>query len=128
MICEKSRKRWTYPLPLTRCFEASLEWPRLLPLDLPTGAVGGGSVPVVATSSLSAWPSPETTQIHSHKLDCFSLSQRSFTTLNQLMEKKMKLFQNSVRWWINNCAHNYESGPSQKIKKLVFSYFMFHLF
>ena len=26
------------------------------------------------------------------------------------------------------CAHNYESGLSQKIKKLVFSYFMFHPF
>ena len=26
------------------------------------------------------------------------------------------------------CAHNYESRLSQKIKKLVFSYFMFHPF
>ena len=26
------------------------------------------------------------------------------------------------------CPHNYESGLSQKIKKIVFSYFMFHPF
>ena len=39
--------------------------------------------------------------------------------------KYTKLF---TKKYIYLCVHNYESGLSQKIKKMVISYFMFHPF